>query len=367
MTDTRIRDTLHDVADAAPVPHLDRVGFERRLRDARRRRTTVRGVVAAAAASVLVAGAAGGVRLAGELRDTAPPPASETGGAAKATPVQTVPVIVDGRLLVLTPDGAEHRSDVRAEEVLAMTPYGALVANERSEVLLVPVGRDGRPGEPETVLPALSDGVTVSPDGEEIAYLAPRHEVRIIRVADRSPVTTIGPVDMRERIVGVDGDTVLTMLGNSALRLRGPDGVRTLRPPAGQAPQDASLAGSVVRSASATTVTTFDADGHQLATGIAGTVSGLSTDGRWVAAASDGAEGGRRGITVYDAATGRPQRMAGYAGGESIDVISWLDHDRFLAGGLRGGGSFLLDCSVAQGACTERYADPDDTIYSPTR
>ena len=50
MTVTEIREALTEVRDATPVPHVDRLSFERRVRAERRRRTTGRAMGRATAA-----------------------------------------------------------------------------------------------------------------------------------------------------------------------------------------------------------------------------------------------------------------------------------------------------------------------------
>ena len=130
MTLTELRDTLASVSDAVAVPTPDASAFERRVAGVRRRRAAVRvaGVVAA------VAVGAGVVLLPGD--DTSPPVVTHV------EPADVVPVVLDGELALVGPDGATP-TGVQVSGLVGQGENGVVTLDPHRHVVVVQLTDDG--------------------------------------------------------------------------------------------------------------------------------------------------------------------------------------------------------------------------------
>jgi len=119
MTGTQVHEALRSVADATTAPPVDRLTFQRLVRQERRRRYAGRaGVAAGVAACVAVAAAA----LAPFFRDEAAPdvtPGTPVAGSIDLD--HPVYLAVDGELTALDPEGRTYDLGIRAQEVIGYT------------------------------------------------------------------------------------------------------------------------------------------------------------------------------------------------------------------------------------------------------
>ncbi len=127
MNVTEIRETLTSVSDAVPVPAPDPLAFRRRVTRVRRRRTAGRVAGAVAAVAVVASGAV--VALGGDepthRTDPAPPSVVVEGGT---------PVLVEGRLRVLSDDGRLGPAGPAAARVVGTTPQGVVVLTDDGQL-----------------------------------------------------------------------------------------------------------------------------------------------------------------------------------------------------------------------------------------
>jgi hypothetical protein len=131
VSDTDLREALHAVADAVPVPAPDRLGVERRVRAVRRRRrTTGVGVVAAAAVAALLVG----VRW--PRSQPARPPVA-------AVVADGVPVVVEGELGLVS-GGRLERTGVRLDRVLGRRGADVVGIDTEGSVVVVPASGSPR-------------------------------------------------------------------------------------------------------------------------------------------------------------------------------------------------------------------------------
>lgn len=367
MTRTQVRDALHEVRDAVEVPVTDQVAFRSRVRSERRRRTALRsaaaGSVAAAVAgvAVLALGASSGPR-GGEPTN---------GSAIDRTPTaeQAVPLVLQGRLLVLLPDGGSYAKPIGAEEVLGRSGRGVVIIGRDSHVELVPLSPDGEPGRPQD----LGDGQAVQrasldPTGRVLAFVD-LHDVLHLREVGSDADLATSDLTRDDALVATDGTRWLVRRG-STLLVDGPRGAVTLD--AGEDLVDGDLAGGTVAARGMGGVHLFDVDGTARHADLGGSVGALSTDGASYAAVAGEEErdqGASGEVELVDTASGRMHAMDGYDADESAQAVWWQDHDRFLVlttDAQRPGNHVLWECSVALDRCSERYDDPTGTLAVPT-
>jgi hypothetical protein len=370
MTVTEIRRALTEVRDAAPVPPVDRLAFERRVRAERRRRTTGRSLVAAAAA--VVVGSAG--LWAVQSQDRAPSSLQP----AAVDPTPTMPglavVALEGELTVIDRAGdGGYAPGIVVEQVLGRVAGGVAIVRQSS------------PGSRVVVVPMKPDGELVRDTTRWTEYGGPVVTQAWLS-ADGTTITTQdvdGTVHLRD--VGTTDDTVVAHLASGS-QAAGADAGRwvervgdgTLRLHTADAAHDLDVAGSsaavgrVEIAGGAVAVHTdggvqlFSAeDGSRLAVDSGDAVGALSRDGRLYAAAASGT------ASVTELGSGAVIHLRGLDGApvDASVAVRWQDEDRFLVVGtdaVHTGNRILWDCSYALARCTERYDDPTGTLQLPT-
>ncbi|GAA3816745.1 hypothetical protein [Nocardioides panacisoli] len=364
MTGTDLRTTFDAVAQAVPVPPMDRLGFERRVRARRVRRAGGTALVAAAAVAVLAGGAAVVTGDHPGDRDGATVTDSVPDGPASAR--QTVAVTVRGHLVVLTPDGAAHDSGVRVEEVVALTDEGAVAITTESHLVLIPVRPDGVAGEPRPLVAGAVQRVAVSPDGSQAAYVDLEDVAHVLEVATGREVGGPVPLGPHDRLLSVDHGALLIGIPTG---LAVHDGATTEI----LAPEEdigGQMAGGVVSYQGYGGVWMFDTDGTQRTGELGAAIGGLSTDGASYATAPSQDQIDDQmsdDLEVLDTATGDRKVVRGFEG-DAVQ-IRWTSADRFLvaADDPRRPGRLLLDCSAAAGLCEQVYDDASATLTLPTR
>ena len=364
MTGTDLRTTFDAVAQAVPVPPVDPLGFERRLRARRVRTIGGRALVAAAAVAALVGAGTAVTGLAGDDRDGGTVADHVAGGPASAP--QTVAVAVRGRLVVLTPDGAAHESAVRVEEVVALTDAGVVAISPDSHLLVVPVRPDGATGEPRPLVSGTVQRVAVSPDGSQAAYVDLDDVAHVLDVATGREVAGSVRLGPHDRLLSVDDSALLIGIPTG---LAVHDGTTTeiLAP---EEDTGGQMAGGVVSYQGYGGVWMFNTDGTERTGELGAAVGGLSTDGASYATAPSQVQIDDQmsdSLEVLDTATGDREVMHGFEG--TAIQIRWTSADRFLVSvdGLSRPGRLLLDCSAAAGLCTQVYTDASGTLELPTR
>jgi hypothetical protein len=173
------------------------------------------------------------------------------------------------------------------------------------------------------------------------------------------------------RLLAVDGDQWLSEDGIT-VTVHAPDGRIGLRPD--RPVSDGELAGNTVAAEGPLGVTFFDAStGARLSSADRLVLGSLSPDGREYIGARRSeldAAGDSLDWYVVDTRTGATTLFGGRPDRARATAITWQDSDRFLvvATDVRQRGNRIVwDCSMALGACEQRYNDPGHTLVVATR
>jgi hypothetical protein len=324
VTDTDLREAFRAVADAVPVPPVDRVAVERRVRRARARRRTA--LVGVAAASAVVAGLA--------LR----PHAAEA-PVATAPAATSVPVLVDGELASVDSAGAIERTGLRIAHLVGIS-QGAVVGFSGDGDLVRVRGEEvvRITDQPVRVAYPAGPGIAYQTYDGEVAWSGPGTPERL--AWSYAGIGRLMAASAEDVVGGTDrGLTLHTP--ESAVRLD-----RTVEPAS-----RVELAGDTVAVVDGTT-RFFSLDGTVRANAAA--TGSLSADGSTWA----GADG-----VLTDTATGATTRVPGSAGSAADGVATWwADAATFWLVRDAGTARTLSLCATS---CTEVYRDPTGTLQLP--
>lgn len=231
MTTTDIREVLHEVGAAVTAPPVDRLAFQREVRTQRRRRATGRvALVGAAAAAVLVAAVTvATLRPDATGREVTPAEPGVTGVGLS----EVLPLVVDGELVALDPDGTVHDLGLRSEALVGFTTEMVVALDGDSHVVVKTIVRDAEGGggatfadAPSPVADAVSS-VQMSADGRYLAWLTvdDRLHVYDLKAGRTAWETTVernsyvADVAARGVLVSEDGDLAVVGEGGSRTRV----------------------------------------------------------------------------------------------------------------------------------------------------
>ena len=196
MTGTDVREALHAVADATTPPVVDRLAFQRRVREERRRRTAGRTALGLAAAAVVAVGAVAAASLPGERADLGPTVTPHlTGTTDLQAPVH---LVADGVLVAVDPQGTPHDLGP-AEEVVGWTTESVYYVDRDSRLLRRDLSTsDEGPGgwqwtAPEPVVDGAVQSAQLSADGRWVGWIDLRERLHVV---DLKAGTTAEPVQL---------------------------------------------------------------------------------------------------------------------------------------------------------------------------
>ena len=342
MTLTELRDTFASVSDAVAVPTPDASAFERRVAGVRRRRTAVRvaGVVAA------VAVGAGVVLLPGD--DTSPPVVTHV------EPADVVPVVLDGELALVGPDGATP-TGVQVSGLVGQGENGVVTLDPHRHVVVVRLTDDGI-------------GVVRDLSGEPVASVAVSADARVLVWVDEDrgfhergaidgswTYETASGNPFRGVLLAVDGPDWLSFEEGRVMLQRSASGLDPmLLDSMHDLPRNAGLAGDRAAIVAADVASFYDTETGAQTTSALAARGALSPTGElW--ASADG---------VTDTTSGLYRVLAGDVRGAPVSTW-WRDEQRYEAVTEVDGHRLLWDCSLAEFRCTQTYDDPTGTLALP--
>ena len=346
MTLTELRDTLASVHDAGPVPPVDALGVQRRVESARRRRGGARVLAAAAAVAAVGAGAA---LLPGD--DSSPPVVSP------AAPRDLVPVVLDGELALVGPDGATP-TGVQVSGLVGQGDNGVVTLDPERHVVVVQLTDDGI-GVVRDLSAGPVGGVALSADGKVLAWVDENRELHERGSADGSwswSFDTATESGFRGVLLAVDGPDWLAWEDGRAMLHRPASGLDPLLLDSMRGlPQIAALAGDRAAIVIDDLASFYDTGtGEWTITTAVAAQGALSPTGELWAGAD----------VVTDTTSVRGRVLAGHVRGAPVSTW-WRDEDRYAVVTEAGGHRLLWDCSVADARCTQTYDDPTGSMMLP--
>lgn len=368
MTATEIRETLNVIGHAVDVPAVDEVAFRARVRAERRRRTAGRAVAAGVAAAAVAALAL--VWTPGTPRGVDPSHrVASTPGKADAHPTaMRLALLSEGhRLMVLQPGGGAYRDpQVRVEEVLGRSPGGVVLIDDDSHVVFRSLAKDGAIGAARPLAGgAAVQGAWLDKEGHFLAFVDLDDRLHLRPVDGDRDTETVPLLAQQTALVATDGTRWVEDEGDR-LSLRLPD--QSFEIPAQGDPVAAELAGNVLAVHTTVGIALWDVSGEprQFSQLDGDRVGSLAPAGS--AYAAFGA--GRLAVLHRVGGDTWATREIDLDPDLTPTAIHWQDDDRFLVlatSRIRTGNHVLVDCSVARGACEERYDDPTGTLAVATQ
>jgi len=341
MNVTEIRETLTSVSDAVPVPAPDPLAFRRRVTRVRRRRTAGRVAGAVAAVAVVASGAV--VALGGDepthRTDPAPPSVVVEGGT---------PVLVEGRLRVLSDDGRLGPAGPAAARVVGTTAQGAVVLTDDGQL--------GRvvDGSLERLVPDVVR--TAYLDGDAVVFENLDGLVRWWGIDPTVRSRASAQTEQGRLMAAAEGMAVIAQA--TGLMLHDAAGVHELflDPEAGNTIRGVDAAEGVVAVRTDVGVSFFH-DHGLVGSGLPGDrIGALAPDGHAYARSTQN----RRGVELLDPRTANATPVEGPSG--TVVDLGWSDRGELLVVVQDADARSLWRCSARGASCTALLEDATATL-----